>query len=230
MAEFPALPLWTDAYLADTGHLSTIEHGAYLLLLMTMWRSPDKRLPNDPQLLAKYCKLTNGQWARVASTLMKFFTVDGNSISQGRLTDEAMFVRRNSKKQSDNSKARWLKNKKSDLAMALPNPCQTDPPTPTPTPTKNIVDFREAKKEEIEKGFLEFYAAYPKKQAPKKAREAYAKARREVSHETIMGGLTRAKGSDSRFREIKFTPMPASWLNAGSWADQSSSPQNLGIV
>lgn len=38
MAEFPALPLWTDAYLADTAHLSYEEHGLYFHILMTMWR------------------------------------------------------------------------------------------------------------------------------------------------------------------------------------------------
>jgi hypothetical protein len=41
MAEFPALPLWTDAYLGDTRHLSQSEHGAYLLLLITAWRTPN---------------------------------------------------------------------------------------------------------------------------------------------------------------------------------------------
>ena len=47
MAEFPALPLWTDAYLADTAHLSYAEHGLYLHMLMTMWRTPGCQMPND---------------------------------------------------------------------------------------------------------------------------------------------------------------------------------------
>src|SRR4051812_21801143 len=53
MAEFPALPLWTDAYLADCGHLSDAEHGRYFLLLMAMWRAPECRLPNDNDWLAR---------------------------------------------------------------------------------------------------------------------------------------------------------------------------------
>ena len=53
MAQFPVLPLWTDAYLGDTTHLTTIEHGAYMLLLMVSWRSPDCRLPDDDAMLAR---------------------------------------------------------------------------------------------------------------------------------------------------------------------------------
>jgi hypothetical protein len=34
MSEFPCLPLFTDAFIADTGHLGAIETGAYLMLLM----------------------------------------------------------------------------------------------------------------------------------------------------------------------------------------------------
>lgn len=133
MAEFPALPLFTDAYLADTTHLSATEHGAYLLLLITMWRSPGCRLPNNATLLAKYSKLTAGQWSRIGPTLMQFFEIDGGFITQGRLTDEAAFVRRNSKRQSDKARSRWLKHKSLNNATALPDRYRNDAPTPTPT-------------------------------------------------------------------------------------------------
>lgn len=47
MSSFPSLPLFTDAFLADTGHLSAQETGAYLLLLMMAWRLPECRLPDN---------------------------------------------------------------------------------------------------------------------------------------------------------------------------------------
>ena len=40
MADFPALPFFTDAYLGDTQHLTLEEHGAYQKLLYIAWRSP----------------------------------------------------------------------------------------------------------------------------------------------------------------------------------------------
>lgn len=55
LAEFPSMPLWTEAYLADTGHLTTIEHGAYLLLLITMWRAGGSP-PNDDKTLREWVR------------------------------------------------------------------------------------------------------------------------------------------------------------------------------
>ena len=102
MAEHPFMPVATDAYLSDTTHLSTIEHGAYFLLLMCMWRSGGS-LPDNDKLLARYTKLTAGQWRRIKPILMSFFTVkngqimQGHLIMQGRLTDELNAVGRLSK-------------------------------------------------------------------------------------------------------------------------------------
>lgn len=137
MAEFPAMPLWTDAYLGDTTHLTATEHGAYLLLLITMWRTPEKRLPTDDAKLARYARLTKGQWARMKPTIMAFFNSHGDWITQGRLTDEANAVKRNSSKQSDKSKARWLKTKKTPDAVDKPEPCRTDASLTLPTPKKD---------------------------------------------------------------------------------------------
>lgn len=140
MARFPSFPLWTDAYLADTGHLTTIEHGAYLLLLITMWRAGGK-LPNDDKQLARYARMTAGQWARIKPTMMAFFTVSSDGITQGRLTDELGIIKRKSEKQSDSANAKWRKenNKRHASASAetvvgdIPNGCQVDAPISTPT-------------------------------------------------------------------------------------------------
>lgn len=131
MAEFPALPLWTDAYLADTSHLTTIEHGAYLLLLIAMWRGGGT-LPDDDRKLARFARLTAGQWKRIKPTIMEFFDRADGKITQGRLTAEMVFVRQHSKRMSDNARSRWLKEKGTGDAKALPEACKTDAPTPTP--------------------------------------------------------------------------------------------------
>lgn len=118
MAQYPVFPLWTDAYLGDTTHLSAIEHGAYLLLLITMWRTPGCRLPNDEKLLARYAKLTAGQWRRSWPILEPFFTIENGYLTQGRLLDEYEAVKQKSKSRSSSAKARWLKRKKTNDAIA----------------------------------------------------------------------------------------------------------------
>jgi uncharacterized protein YdaU (DUF1376 family) len=131
MAQLPAQPLWTDAYIGDTTHLTTIEHGAYLLLLMAMWRS-DGSLPDDDKILARYARLTPAQWARVSVVVKPFFRAENGKITQGRMTDELNLVKRNSRQQSDKARARWLKTKETGDATAMPEGCQSDAPTPTP--------------------------------------------------------------------------------------------------
>lgn len=126
MAEFPAMPLWTDAYLGDTTHLTTTEHGAYLLLLIAMWRAPAKSLPADDKMLARYARCTAGQWARMRPVIMAFFREEGGRVTQGRLTDEAVAVKQKSRKQSDRAKARWLKTNKTHDAAAMPSECRND--------------------------------------------------------------------------------------------------------
>ena len=93
MAEAPIMPFATDAYLADTKHLSTLEHGAYLLLLICLWRSGG-RLPNDPRKLARFVGLTDGRFRRVWPILEGFFFVDGDQIGASALYE---FVRRQRK-------------------------------------------------------------------------------------------------------------------------------------
>jgi len=92
MAEFPSLPLFTDAYLADTRHLSATEHGAYLLLLMMAWRTPDCRLPDDDAKLAKWACVDARTWKRIKPTIMEFWTPESGTWTQRRLAKEREYV------------------------------------------------------------------------------------------------------------------------------------------
>ncbi|UZW54948.1 DUF1376 domain-containing protein [Sphingobium sp. JS3065] len=136
MAEFPALPIWTDAYLADTRHLSTLEHGAYFLLMMEAWRRPTCSLPDDDAMLARLAGLDAADWAAVKPVIMSLWKLDRRSKTwtQKRLSKEKQYVRKKSKSQKEKAAKRWNKAKKAD-AVALPDECPEHAPTPTPTPT-----------------------------------------------------------------------------------------------
>lgn len=111
MAEFPALPLWTDAYLGDTTELSGLQHGAYLLLLITAWRSKDCALPDDDVRLAKIARVTLGQWARLRPVMERFWKIGNGVWMNDRLSDERAAVSLRVKKASDAGRASALKRK-----------------------------------------------------------------------------------------------------------------------
>lgn len=65
------MPLYVGDYLGDTGHLSTTQHGAYLLLMMHYWRKGE--LPDDDKQLAAVTKLPLRIWQDSRETLQAFF-------------------------------------------------------------------------------------------------------------------------------------------------------------
>lgn len=54
------MPLHIGDYLADTGHLTAAEHGAYLLLIMHYWQNGS--LPENERLIARIARLDAEQW------------------------------------------------------------------------------------------------------------------------------------------------------------------------
>ena len=56
----PWMPFYVADYLGDTGHLSTTQHGAYILLICHYWRTGG--LPNDDARLARIAKLSVKNW------------------------------------------------------------------------------------------------------------------------------------------------------------------------
>lgn len=67
----PWMPFYVADYLRDTGHLSTLEHGAYLLLIFAYWSNHG--LPNNDAQLARIARVSPKQWREVRPTLSAFF-------------------------------------------------------------------------------------------------------------------------------------------------------------
>lgn len=89
MAEFPDFTLWTDSYLADTQDLATgAEHGAFLLILIAMWRNSGFLLCDDERLCT-IAKTRPEQWKRIRGAILDKFriTPDGRLFSP-RMLDE----------------------------------------------------------------------------------------------------------------------------------------------
>jgi uncharacterized protein YdaU (DUF1376 family) len=140
MAEYPALPLFTDAYLGDTLHLSLEEHGAYLKLLMIAWRSGDCSIQDDDPKIARMLGVSLDRWrAKLRPAIEPFWAVDGGRWTQKRLTKEREKVQNFKAAQREKAKARWNDkplepNGSGDAGASNGHIPATYLPTPSPTP------------------------------------------------------------------------------------------------
>src|SRR5689334_7243279 len=117
MSKLPSMPLFVDAYLADTTHLSLEEHGAYLLLLMAMWRRGGS-IPDDDRDNARMLGLMPRSFLRLKPRLMPLLSAYGpdgaRMLTQKRLQKEWNYSVENSQRASAKGKrgaeARWERN------------------------------------------------------------------------------------------------------------------------
>jgi hypothetical protein len=98
----------------------------------------------------------------------------------------------------------------------------TEPPRDSSEPTavkerkgKEVLTSDESDEPDL---FADFYDAYPRKEARRKAEQAWRAATKRTDPAVIMAGLEKFQFSEDR----RFVPLPASWLNAERWADETS--------
>lgn len=65
------MPLYVADYRAKTAHLSTLQHGIYLLLIMHYWTTGG--LPDDDAQLARIACVTAAEWRKNKTTIESFF-------------------------------------------------------------------------------------------------------------------------------------------------------------
>src|SRR5215470_19233065 len=77
------MPLYWGDYLRDTRDLSTLQHGAYLLLIAHYWQHGG--LPDDPRRLAAIAGVPHATWRRIAPAIAAKF---GPGWRHGRIDTE----------------------------------------------------------------------------------------------------------------------------------------------
>ncbi|TWC18139.1 uncharacterized protein YdaU (DUF1376 family) [Pseudomonas sp. SJZ085] len=90
MAALPYMQLYVADYLADTMHLTTEEHGAYLLLIFNYWQTGK---PIPVSRLARITRLSNERWTDVERSLGEFFNERDNEWVHDRIERDLEAVR-----------------------------------------------------------------------------------------------------------------------------------------
>lgn len=109
------MPLYIADYLADTRRLTTLEHGAYLLLIMDYWRNGN--LPSEDEQLARISGLSKKEWASAKTNISPLFQ-DG--WRHKRIDKELAKANSVSSKRSNVAIERWDKQDAIAQANAPP--------------------------------------------------------------------------------------------------------------
>lgn len=94
---FGYMPFYFGDYDADTGHLSTLEHGVYFLLIKAYWKS-SKALPDNDPKLANLARLPLDEWRMMRSTISEFFLIQDGFWFHKRIDRELAHFRDKSEK------------------------------------------------------------------------------------------------------------------------------------
>jgi uncharacterized protein YdaU (DUF1376 family) len=139
MAALPYIRLYPADYLADTAHLTAMQHGIYLLLIMNYWQRGGP-LPNDDARLAKIAKVSLRDWMRNRDEICDFFTVVESHWRHPRIDAELSHVAAKSLKSKSAAQAS-VQRRFSERSTSV-EPTDTDTEADTEKERKEVVGGR----------------------------------------------------------------------------------------
>lgn len=176
------MPIYWGDYTKKTQHLSTLEHGAYLLLIAHYWNT-GAAIADDDDVLRRITRTTTKQWKTIAPTIRGFFIIDGGMMVHQRVESELQTTLGVSTSQSLKADLRWNKYKKQQQELCRGNAVAM-PITVTVTKDNPIVPLPDWLPLEDWQAFIEM-------------RNAKKKPMTDRAAQMIIKKLTQFKGSPS---------------------------------
>lgn len=138
------MPFYVGDYLADTMLLTTLQHGAYLLLMLACWKSGGS-LPDDDVALATAARLAPADWRRCAPALRQFFDARDGRLFHKRISHELERAQSLSDKRTEAGKkggrpAKENQNETNRFPDGLAKAKQNETPSPSHKPTTSDAD------------------------------------------------------------------------------------------
>lgn len=210
----PWMPLYIADYRADTTRLSTIEHGAYLLLIMEYWRASG--LPDDDKQLSRITGLPVAQWRRMRPIIQSFFH-DG--WKHKRIDEELAHCLEVSNKRKAAVEQREINRRSNDAS------------------SDDTLHTSHSKKEVRKKAiravvsttrpgnvdFQRFWSAYPRRKGsnPKTPAEKLfsAAVKQGQDPEKIIAAIDAGAGFDRDKIGTEFIPQAVKWLRDKRWEE-----------
>ncbi|WP_426235831.1 YdaU family protein [Pararhizobium sp. DWP1-1-3] len=149
------MPLHIADYLADTGHLTATEHGAYMLLIMHYWQNG--HLPANEKLIARVARMTADQWEESRDVIAMLF---GPGWTHKRIDAELSKADDIIEKRRAAAEARYGKGKPTADASAVQvDSICTD--TGVPPTTDNLSSLRSESEKKREREFDDWFSSWP---------------------------------------------------------------------
>lgn len=219
MSELPILPLYTDAYIADTAFLTNEQHGIYLRLMMFMWRNGGS-LPYDIKRICMMLNITKSKWNKHWNEVLKdLLLIENGEILQKRLQKEYEKALENKHKRAENGRRGGRPKSLKDNNTPKPNGSSSVKLNESETKA-SISNSISINKKYIKKDFQEFWNACPVQIAQADTEEEYILALEEVEPKYLLKAI-KAYAASVEGTDIQYIKQPANWLHDKRYNDKT---------